>query len=45
MLIIISLQYVQKYRPTHEQTTILLDHLQKHFFLVISHEPEGGYYY
>ena len=25
-------QYVQNYRPTHEQTNILLDQLQKHFF-------------
>ena len=24
--------YVQNYRPNHEQTTILLDQLQKHFF-------------
>ena len=30
-----------KIRPTHEQTTILLDQLQKHF-LVISHVPGGG---
>ena len=42
-------QYVQNYRPTHEQTNILLDQLQKHFFLVmyVSHVPweGGGYYY
>ena len=35
-------QYVQNYRPTPEQTNILLDQLQKHFFLVISHAPGGG---
>ena len=35
-------QYVQNFRPTPEQTNILLDQLQKHFFLVISHVPGGG---
>ena len=35
-------QYVQNYRPTPEQTNILLDQLQKHFFLVVSHVPGGG---
>ena len=32
----------ENYRPTHEKTNILLDQLQKHFFLVISHVPGGG---
>ncbi len=46
VILYILSQYVQNYRPTHEQTTILLDQLQKHF-LVISHVPGGGgvYYY
>ena len=35
-------QYVQNYRPTYEQTNILLDQLEN-TFLVISH-AQGGYY-
>ena len=36
--------YVQNYRPNHEQTTILLDQLQKHKFLqlVSYHMYRGG---
>ena len=35
-------QYVQKYRPTHEQTNILLDQHQKHFFSHITCTGGGG---
>ena len=41
VILCILSQYVQNYRPPHEQTKILLDQLQKHF-LVISHVPRGG---
>ena len=34
--------YVQNYRPNHEQTTILLDQLQKHFFSHITCTGGGG---
>ena len=44
VILCILSQYVQNYTPTHEQTNILLDQLQKHFFLVISHVPGGGGY-
>ena len=33
---------VQNYRPTHEQTNILLDQLQKHFFSHITCTGGGG---
>ena len=42
VILCILSQYVQNYRPTHEQTNIILDQLQKHLFLVISHVPGGG---
>ena len=34
---------MQNYRPTHEQTNILLDQLQKHFFSHITCTGGGGY--
>ena len=42
VILCILSQCVQNYRPTHEQTNILLDELQNTFFLVISHVPGGG---
>ena len=35
-------QYVQDYRPTHEQTNILLHQQQKHFFSHITCTGGGG---
>ena len=49
VILCILSQYVQNYRPTHEQTNILLDQLQKHFLSHITCTGGGGgggvYYY
>ena len=46
VILCILSQYVQNYRPTHEQTNILLDQLQNTFFFShITCTGGGGYYY
>ena len=42
ILCILLSQYVQNYRPTHEQTNILLDQLQNTFFSHITCTGGGG---
>ena len=42
VILCILSQYVQNYRPTHGQTNILLDQLQKHFFSHITCTGGGG---